>query len=259
MTGTTRYASINIHMGIEPSRRDDLTSIGYMLVYFIRGGKLPWQSLKISNRAERNNLVMNSKMTTSIELLCNGFPSAFALYLNYCGSLHFEDRPDYAYVRSLFKQLSMSEAYTNDDVFDWSIFGSLSTSATASLSGTQSGGGVAVKGASGEGERIAAFPKPCSPPADLAPKSCDARAGSTANRSMRKRIFRVSSNRTGSDASGITNTANECSEVSSRHLGSEGQRHASLNSHDDDDKPPNKPRCLPRLFRFGGKCSATQG
>ena len=101
LTGTARYVSINTHLGIEQSRRDDLESIGYLLVYFLKG-VLPWQGLKNGNRYTR---IMEKKLQIPTEILCYGLPEEFIFYLNYCKSLRFEDRPDYDYLRGLFIKL----------------------------------------------------------------------------------------------------------------------------------------------------------
>merc|ERR1712100_310777 len=93
LTGTARYASINTHLGIEQSRRDDLESIGYVLLYFNRG-QLPWQGLKANTKEEKFHKIMECKSATSSEALCKGYPTVFAAYLNYCRALRFEDRPD---------------------------------------------------------------------------------------------------------------------------------------------------------------------
>jgi casein kinase 1 len=119
LTGTARYASINAHLGIEQSRRDDLDAIGYVLMYFNRG-QLPWQGLKANTKEEKYQKIMECKSATSAEALCKGYPAVFASYLNYCAAMRFEDRPDYAYLRRLFKDLFMREGFVNDGMFDWS-------------------------------------------------------------------------------------------------------------------------------------------
>ena len=102
LTGTARYVSINTHLGIEQSRRDDLESIGYMLIFFLKG-ILPWQGLKNCN--EKYTRIMEKKLQIPTEILCYGLPDEITYYLNYCKSLRFEDRPDYDYLRGLFIKL----------------------------------------------------------------------------------------------------------------------------------------------------------
>lgn len=120
LTGTARYCSISTHLGIEQSRRDDMEGIGYILMYFLRGS-LPWQGLKTHTKEEKYARISERKQTTSVETLCKGFPGELAAYLNYTRSLHFEDKPDYSYVKRLFRELFVREGYQLDYVFDWTL------------------------------------------------------------------------------------------------------------------------------------------
>ncbi|KAI3782781.1 hypothetical protein L2E82_12837 [Cichorium intybus] len=120
LTGTARYASMNTHLGIEQSRRDDLESLGYVLMYFLRGS-LPWQGLKAGNKKQKYEKISEKKVSTSIEALCRGYPTEFASYFHYCRSLRFEDKPDYAYLKRIFRDLFIREGFQFDYVFDWTI------------------------------------------------------------------------------------------------------------------------------------------
>ncbi len=72
-TGTMRFASLNTHLGIEQSRRDDLESLGYLLVYLVRGD-LPWQGMHSDQRGSRIDKVFKCKVSHSVERLCFGLP-----------------------------------------------------------------------------------------------------------------------------------------------------------------------------------------
>ncbi|XP_012487335.1 casein kinase 1-like protein 10 [Gossypium raimondii] len=120
LTGTARYASVNTHLGVEQSRRDDLESLGYVLMYFLRGS-LPWQGLKAGTKKQKYDKISEKKMLTPIEVLCKSYASEFTSYFHYCRSLRFEDKPDYSYLKRLFRDLFIREGYQFDYVFDWTI------------------------------------------------------------------------------------------------------------------------------------------
>jgi len=104
----------------EQSRRDDLQSLGFVLVYLLRG-KLPWQGLGGRTKREREEIIEAKKFGTTIEDLCAGIPAEFAVYLNYTQSLEFAQDPDYAYLRQLFRDLFISKGFRYDHVYDWTL------------------------------------------------------------------------------------------------------------------------------------------
>mmetsp|Transcript_10164 Transcript_10164/g.31097 ORF Transcript_10164/g.31097 Transcript_10164/m.31097 type:complete len:321 (+) Transcript_10164:304-1266(+) len=120
LTGTARYASINTHLGIEQCRRDDLESLGFVLMYFNRGS-LPWQGLRAPTKKQKYQKISDKKVATPINELCKGSPIEFATYLHYCRNLKFEDKPDYAYLRRMFRELYIREGFADDNLFDWSV------------------------------------------------------------------------------------------------------------------------------------------
>ncbi len=110
LKGTVRYSSINTHLGIDQSRRDDMQSLGYIFLY-MSVGKLPWQNLmKDRSKNEGYHHIMTIKMNTPVEKLCETLnePMKIAMmsFLFYVNSLMYHEKPDYDYCRNLFYDLS---------------------------------------------------------------------------------------------------------------------------------------------------------
>uniref|UniRef100_A0A7N0ZXA8 non-specific serine/threonine protein kinase n=1 Tax=Kalanchoe fedtschenkoi TaxID=63787 RepID=A0A7N0ZXA8_KALFE len=96
--GTVRYASVHAHLGRTSSRRDDLESLAYTLVFLLRG-RLPWQGYQGENKGF---LVCKKKMGTSPEALCCFCPQPFRQFVEHVVNLKFDEQPDYAKYVSLF-------------------------------------------------------------------------------------------------------------------------------------------------------------
>ena len=127
--GTLRYASVHAHLGRTGSRRDDLESLAYTLIFLLRG-RLPWQGYQVRTGwglllfiliksfiitvlmsyfllqgDNKSFLVCKKKMGTSPETLCCFFPPAFWLFLETVANLKFDEEPNYGKLISLFDGL----------------------------------------------------------------------------------------------------------------------------------------------------------
>jgi hypothetical protein len=125
ITGTARYCSVYTHQGLEQGRRDDLESIGYVIMYFLKGN-LPWQGVKVKKNEKHYEKIGFIKMNTKVETLCEGFPNEFQYYFNYIKQLEFTEEPNYNFLQELF--LSVLKNYcgitsirkvNRELIYDW--------------------------------------------------------------------------------------------------------------------------------------------
>ena len=119
MTGTARYASIHALEEMEQSRRDDLESTAYMLLYFLRGS-LPWQGLKIKTKENRYKKILAKKKEITSDELCETFPEEFKYFVDYTKNLGYTENPDYEKLRKNFVVLVEEKmCRTFDFIYDW--------------------------------------------------------------------------------------------------------------------------------------------
>jgi len=92
--------------------------MGYVLAYLMRGD-LPWQGIRAKTKEEKYQKIMEVKIATTPEELFKGLPEEFVTIFQYCRSLQFDEKPDYAYVKSLFKKISEFLKFDHDYNYDW--------------------------------------------------------------------------------------------------------------------------------------------
>jgi casein kinase 1 len=118
--GTARYASINAQSGSELSRRDDLESLAYVLIYLLRGS-LPWQDISGSQKKK----MLQMKKTVSLDVICEGLPVEFQLLLKHARTLKFEERPNYQHLRGLMQRLLSQNSSLEPSVVEKDVVGEL--------------------------------------------------------------------------------------------------------------------------------------
>ena len=119
LTGTARYASVNALRGTEQSRRDDLESLAYILIYFVNKGNLPWQGLNAQDKIERYKKIYYIKRDIKLEDLCKGMEQEFYEFVKYVKHLQFEEDPDYNYLKGLFMKVLNRKNFCVDYNFSW--------------------------------------------------------------------------------------------------------------------------------------------
>ena len=118
LTGTARYASVNALKGFELSRRDDLESFCYMILFFILK-KLPWQGVKAQTQAKRFKKICEMKELFNIGEYKNNIPLEIINIFKYVKKLKFEEEPNYSKIKNLFIQYLIKNNYSENDTFSW--------------------------------------------------------------------------------------------------------------------------------------------
>ena len=118
MTGTARYASTNSLRGVQISRRDDLESLAYMILYFIMT-KLPWQGVKANNQQNRYKKIYYMKKKLCENESFKELPIEIQNFYKNIKKLKFEEEPNYSLLRQYFKDLLKINSFNEDDNFSW--------------------------------------------------------------------------------------------------------------------------------------------
>ena len=117
-SGNLKYSSVNNLKGIISSRRDDLESLGYMLIYLYKN-ILPWDNIEAISKAEIANKLFYIKTLIPVNILCKDLPKEMTEFMIYTKSLKFDEKPNYSYMRNLFEIMLKKLSNANDLKFSW--------------------------------------------------------------------------------------------------------------------------------------------
>ena len=125
-TGSLKYSSANAQRGMQQSRRDDLESLGYTILFIFKG-KLPWEmdNYEDLSLSEKEIYLKTYKMKKFMptDKLCKGCPNELIDYFKYVKALKFEEEPNYNFLKNLFINLLKKENDLNDNIetlsFGW--------------------------------------------------------------------------------------------------------------------------------------------
>ena len=119
-SGTSRFASANTLRGIEPSRRDDMESFCYLLLYLMKG-TLPWDKLNETSEINEILIIYKMKQYMPADVMFKELPSQMSDFYKYCKNLGFEQKPNYKYLRKLLISILEYIGEKNDLYFSWII------------------------------------------------------------------------------------------------------------------------------------------
>lgn len=139
--GTARYASINSHLSKELARRDDMWSLLYMIIEFLKGS-LPWSNIENKEDVGRRKIELDS-----LDLVA-GLPVEMGNFMEHLRTLDYKDKPNYDYITDLFNQIMEKANVTEDEPYDWEVKDSLPS--TPPQNNTQSRRGAPSSAMRGE-------------------------------------------------------------------------------------------------------------
>ena len=117
-TGNLKYSSVNTMIGISPSRRDDIESLGYMLIYLYKR-ELPWEKLTFKSKNEIPQKIYERKKLITMEELCKDMPKEMLEFMKYTKSLKFEEEPNYNYLKNLLNIMLKKINKEKDAILSW--------------------------------------------------------------------------------------------------------------------------------------------